>query len=104
MCKADKKKDNVTDVEFEDVKDLAAEAESVNNEKTAKPEQEPFKTRAMRWGKKAALVVGGFIAGGIATIAVGAIASKEDDEEEPDITYLDWPKDDEETTSDENED
>ena len=104
MFKADKKKDNVTDVEFEDVKDLEAEAESVNDEETAKLEKESFKTRAMRWAKKAALVAGGFIAGGVATIAVGAIASKKDDDEESDITYLDWPKDNEETTSDEEED
>lgn len=107
MFKTDKKKEkeNVTDVEFEDVEDLEAEVGVVDDEEeTPKSEKKPVKERFKSGLKTAGKIGGGFLLGVITMVGVGVLASKKDyeDEDEPEVsTLITWGDDE---TSDEEED
>lgn len=100
MFKTDKKKENVTDVEFEEVEDLEAEVGVVDDEEEKpKPEKKPVKERF-----KSGLKLGGaFLLGVMTTIGVGVFVSKKDDyvDDDSEVQYLSFGDDE---TSDEEED
>lgn len=104
MFKTDKKKENVTNVEFEEVADLEAEVGVVDDEEEKpKPEKKPVKERFKSGLKTAGKIGGGFLLGVITMVGVGVLASKKDDEDEDDseVQCLSWGDDE---TSDEEED
>lgn len=96
MSKTEEKK-NVTDVNFEEVKDLEAEANAAKEEPEA--EKKPIKDRIKSGLKTAGKIAGGFVLGAATVLAIGVAASKKDDEES-DFDY-NWRENDDEPSNEE---